>query len=236
MHHLQPGELQEPRAGEVRALPDARGAIGELVRIGLDVGDQFRDRFDPGRGMGGNDVRDPDHVADRLQLLGLVIQVLEDAVGDRVRAGIADQDGVPVALLRTTSDVPMVPPAPDRFSTIADWPQTVCRCAASIRPITSVEPPAAAGTIRRTVSVGRQSPRQGSRAAGQPRPKRRLRRSARGGGKCFGHVFAPCLAIVLPGSVGTARRSGKPTTWRRETLFLTRFLNADRRPLRLKTD
>ena len=53
----------------------------------------------------------------------------------------------------------MVPPAPERFSTIADCPQAVCRCAASSRPITSVEPPAAAGTIRRTISVGRQSAR-----------------------------------------------------------------------------
>src|SRR5215211_2698185 len=64
----------------------------------------------------------------------------------------------PSPLLRTTSTVPMVPPPPERFSTIADWPHAVCKCAASNRPITSVVPPAAAGTIRRTVSVGRQSP------------------------------------------------------------------------------
>src|SRR6478609_354169 len=64
----------------------------------------------------------------------------------------------PSAFARTTSAAPMVPPAPERFSTIADWPQTDCRCAASNRPITSVEPPAAAGTISLTVSVGRQSP------------------------------------------------------------------------------
>src|SRR5258705_2940022 len=63
----------------------------------------------------------------------------------------------PSPFWRATSDVPMVPPAPDLFSTIADWPQADCRCAASMRPITSVLPPAAAGTIRRTVSVGRQS-------------------------------------------------------------------------------
>src|SRR5262245_20060846 len=64
----------------------------------------------------------------------------------------------PSAFERTTSAVPIVPPAPERFSTIADWPQADCRCAASRRPITSVEPPAAAGTISLTVSVGRQSP------------------------------------------------------------------------------
>src|SRR5712672_3329979 len=64
----------------------------------------------------------------------------------------------PSPLLRTTSTVPMVPPPPERFSTIADWPHAVCKCAANKRPITSVVPPAAAGTIRRTVSVGRQSP------------------------------------------------------------------------------
>ena len=63
----------------------------------------------------------------------------------------------PSALLRTASAVPMVPPPPERFSTTADWPQAFCRCAASNRPITSVVPPGAAGTMRRTVSVGRQS-------------------------------------------------------------------------------
>ena len=47
-----------------------------------------------------HDVRNPDHVADRLQLVGLVGHVAEDAVGDRVRAGIADQDDVAVRLAR----------------------------------------------------------------------------------------------------------------------------------------
>src|SRR6266478_3302725 len=51
----------------------------------------------------------------------------------------------PSAFPRTASDVPMVPPPPERFSTTADWPQLTCRCAASNRPITSVLPPAAAG-------------------------------------------------------------------------------------------
>src|SRR4029077_19912093 len=46
---------------------------------------------------------------------------------------------------------------PERLSTTADWPHAVCRCAASKRPITSVVPPGAAGTMRRMVSVGRQS-------------------------------------------------------------------------------
>src|SRR6266700_7372490 len=70
----------------------------------------------------------------------------------------------PSPFWRTASAVPMVPPPPDRFSTIADWPHAVCRCAASNRAITSVVRPAAAGTMRRTFSVGRQSaawPRRG---------------------------------------------------------------------------
>src|SRR3954452_10523849 len=65
----------------------------------------------------------------------------------------------PSPFWRTTSDVPMVPPPPERFSTTADWPQFACRCAANNRPITSVLPPAAAGTMMRTVSFGRQSAR-----------------------------------------------------------------------------
>src|SRR5882672_7629196 len=76
----------------------------------------------------------------------------------------------PSPFWRTASAVPMVPPPPDRFSTIADWPHAVCRCAASNRPITSVVPPAAAGTMRRTFSVGRQSaawPRRGKAAVAE---------------------------------------------------------------------
>ncbi len=98
VRHLQPGELQEPGAGEVRALADAGGGVAELVRIGLEEGDQLGDRLDAGLRMRRDDVRDPDHVGDRLELVRLVGEVLEDAVGDRVRAGIADQDGVAVRL------------------------------------------------------------------------------------------------------------------------------------------
>ena len=157
MHHLQSRQLQEPGAGEVRALPDAGRAIGQLVRIGLDVGDQVRDRLDRHRGMRRDDVRNPDHVGDRLQLVGLVGQVAEDAVGDGVGAGIADQDGVSVALLAhdfRRADGAAAAGAVFHDRGLAPAP---CRCAASNRPITSVVPPAAAGTIRRTVSVGRQS-------------------------------------------------------------------------------
>src|SRR3981081_1671405 len=84
--------------------------------------------------------------------------------------------GLPIRMVcpspfwRATSAVPMVPPAPDLFSTIADWPHAACRCWASNLPITSVLPPAAAGTMRRTVSVGRQSaawPRRGKAAVAE---------------------------------------------------------------------
>src|ERR1700682_454430 len=64
----------------------------------------------------------------------------------------------------------MVPPAPERFSTIAFCPQATCSCCASNRPIPSVLPPAAAGTMMRTVSVGRQSaawPRGGQAAVAE---------------------------------------------------------------------
>src|SRR3569832_2225057 len=63
------------------------------------------------------------------------------------------------ALVWTTSAVPIVPPPPERFSTTAVWPHADWRCAASSRPMTSVEPPAAAGTMMRMFSVGFQSAR-----------------------------------------------------------------------------
>ena len=96
---FSPGQLQQPGHGEVRALPDAGGTVGQLVRIGLDVGHHVGDRLDRHRGVRRDDVGNPDQVGDRLQLVGLVGHVPEDAVGDGVGAGIADQDGVPVALL-----------------------------------------------------------------------------------------------------------------------------------------
>ncbi len=99
MHHLQSRELKQPGHGEVRALSDAGRTIGQLVRIGLDVGNQLGDRFDRHRRMRRDDVGNPDQVADGLQLIRLVSQVAEDAKRDGVRAGIADQDSVPVAFL-----------------------------------------------------------------------------------------------------------------------------------------
>jgi hypothetical protein len=43
--------------------------------------------------------------------------------------------------------VPSEPPAPPRLSTTTDWPSAWRRPSAITRPITSVEPPAANGTI-----------------------------------------------------------------------------------------
>src|SRR6478672_9774555 len=114
----------------------------------------------------------------------------------------------PSPFWRTTSVVPMVPPPPDRFSTIADWPQAFCRCAASNRPITSVVPPGAAGTMRRTVSVGRQSaaqPRRGNAAvaenaaAADSTPRR----------ENLPVTFHSLLRSLFCGSVGNAQRVGK---------------------------
>ena len=52
--------------------------------------------------------------------------------------------------------VPMVPPAPARFSTTTGVPQRAVRCWAQSRPMMSVVPPGAAGTMIRVVWPGRQ--------------------------------------------------------------------------------
>ncbi len=185
MHHLQSRQLQQPGHGEVRALPDAGGAIGQLVRIGLDVGDHLGDRLDRHRGMRRDDVGDPDQVGDRLQLIGLVVQVAVDAVGDGVGAGIADQDGVAVALLArhfggadgaagagaVFHDRGLAPGAS------ADAPPA---CVPSRRCCRRARPARSGGRFRSAASR-----RQGSRAAGWPPPKSRRPRSARGGGKAI---------------------------------------------------
>src|SRR4051812_5348126 len=105
----------------------------------------------------------------------------------------------------------MVPPPPERFSTTADWPHAVCRCAASSRPITSVVPPGAAGTIRRTVSVGRQSPAprlaRGRIAAVESAaaPVNTRRREK----ELVLNVFTPYGAVALAGTLGSRERPGK---------------------------
>ena len=53
-----------------------------------------------------DDIRNPYQIADRLQLIRLVGQVAEDGVGDRVGTGIADQDGVAIALVANDFDGP----------------------------------------------------------------------------------------------------------------------------------
>src|SRR5687768_7215995 len=54
-----------------------------------------------------------------------------------------------------TRSVPTTVPAPGRFSTITDWPQTACILPATRRPMMSVAPPGGNGTINRTGFVGK---------------------------------------------------------------------------------
>src|SRR5215470_15973315 len=113
----------------------------------------------------------------------------------------------PSPFCRITSDVPMVPPPPERFSTTADWHHAVCRCAANRRPITSVLPPAAAGTITRTVSVGRQSARleRGKIAAvdNAATPDSTLRRDSN-----FLFISPPCFVCSEPREEVAGRQPG----------------------------
>jgi hypothetical protein len=93
---LGAGELGEPHRREVRRLADAVIAAGELARIGAQMGDQFRDRVRRHRRVQHQHVRPADHVRDRQQTLGTVLQVAEQGIGDRLWADVAQQDGVAV--------------------------------------------------------------------------------------------------------------------------------------------
>ena len=196
---FKPVSCRNQAHGEVRALPDAGRAIGQLVRIGLDVGDQLGDRLDPVRRMRRDDVRNPDQVADRLQLVRLVVHVAEDAVGDRVGAGIADQDGVPVALL--AHDFRRADGAAAAGAVFDDRGLAPCRL--QMRRQQPSHHVGGAARRRPARSGGRfrsaASRRRGSRAA-EWRPQRLLRpRSARGGEKLLGHIVTPCLVFYLQG-------------------------------------
>src|SRR5450756_1355921 len=142
----------------------------------------------------------------------------------------------PSPFWRATSAVPMVPPAPDRFSTIAGLPHTACRCCARKRPITSVEPPVAAGTMMRTVSVGRHSaaarPRRGSADAADSTA---AADSTRRRENPVVTVTLPALFLCFAGSVGSAAAVGKLTGWRRrQAPGLTPFPDANRYPPRIR--
>ena len=58
----------------------------------------------------------------------------------------------PSGAARAIRSVPMVPPAPDAFSTMTLWPSVRLMCSARMRVTVSVPPPAANGT---TTVIGR---------------------------------------------------------------------------------
>ena len=53
-----------------------------------------------------------------------------------------------------TTSVPIVPPAPGRFSTRKGWPSACVSRSATVRPIRSDADPVAKGTITRTGLLG----------------------------------------------------------------------------------
>src|SRR5258706_7092438 len=53
--------------------------------------------------------------------------------------------------------MPMVPPAPGRFSTITGWPRLAASLSVTLRPMTSVTLPGVKGTITRIVRLGKGS-------------------------------------------------------------------------------
>ena len=201
MDHLQAGQLQEPGAGEVRALPDAGGAIGELVRIGLDIGDQFPDRLD----AASTDVPIRCSESGSGWKPAAADPPCRSCCGRCCRRSRWGRDCRPgwcvrPPLLRTASAVPMVPPPPERFSTTADWPQAFCRCAASNRPITSVVPP---GCRRHDETHGLGRPPVG--AVARARQDRRRRNGCSSGQNAASrnsfnrHKFTPCLESYWQG-------------------------------------
>src|SRR5258706_15284183 len=50
--------------------------------------------------------------------------------------------------------MPILPPAPERLSTTTDWPKLALNFCAMMRPIVSIPPPGANGTINRIGRVG----------------------------------------------------------------------------------
>ena len=157
---FSPGELQEPGAGEVRALADAGRGVVQLVRIGLEVGDQFGDRLDAGRGMRRDDVRESGScwrppAAGRPCRSGCGRCCRRSHWGRDCRSGWCGRRPSAGSLRRCRWCRRRRSGSRPRRT----GPRPLCRCAASRRPITSVVPPAAAGTMMRMVSVGRQSAR-----------------------------------------------------------------------------
>src|SRR5215467_4853169 len=81
--------------------------------------------------------------------------------GDRVRGGVG-KNCVPVGLGPgdggSPGQPPIVPPAPDRFSIIIDWPSLPDSCSNTVCGTMSEALPAVNGTIARIGSVGHVCP------------------------------------------------------------------------------
>ena len=141
-------ELLELLARQMARAAEARRAIAELARIGLDVGDQFLRRIRRHRRMHDQDVRRGRDEDDRQEILGRVVGHLGVQMRqDRLRA----RESPCRACSRRAAISPphrrrSVPPPPVRFSTT-----TVLPCspslAAKARATMSATPPGASETM-----------------------------------------------------------------------------------------
>jgi hypothetical protein len=169
---------------------------------------------------------DPDHVADRLQLVGLVIEVAEDTVGDGVGAGIADQNGMSVAFLahdfRCSDGAARARPVSHDRVLAPDHLQM-------LRQQAPHHVGAAARGGRHDDADGLGRPPIGRKAALWQSGCSRECGSSRqhiAARKQLAHVSPPASNIVLQASVGNAAVAGKLTAWR-DGLAQLRWLEAE---------
>jgi hypothetical protein len=82
--HVEPGHHLEQFAGHMRGRAGAERADADLARIGLDVADEFGDRFRRERWIGDHDERKIDQPGDRCDVSQQIeLQIVEQRDVDR---------------------------------------------------------------------------------------------------------------------------------------------------------
>ena len=147
-HHL------EQLAGDMGRGPVAGRRHVDLARIGLGVGDELGNGLGRNRWIHHHDIGRADDAGDRRDVADEIeIELVVERRVDRVRR-TDQQQRIAVGGARTTASVPILLPAPGRFSMMNCWPSRSDSHCPIRRAMMSVAPAGGKPTMMRTGRAG----------------------------------------------------------------------------------